>query len=202
MKRSVLLIGLLAAVAVCAGAQTTIDFHEMAIAKTPSPMPDLYPEGINLTWDHFYYVTPGMWPGAGPGFVPDPSALHNSVAFFGGPLCTLAIPCHGAIKLNQFPGSAPITYFTPVSAILSAGWQPSKVTVTAYSTSTFIGTTVWSLTNEPTTFYFPASWKHVTQLVFTPEAIHSNAVRPAIYPNAVYPKAGSLVMYNFVVIKP
>jgi hypothetical protein len=180
------------AMAANASAQTYIDFHQMPLAKAPSPMPDSYPAGINLNWDNFYYVTPGMWKDAGPGFRVDPSTLHNTVAFMGGPQCSLGATCSGSIKLNRVQGTNTAQTFTPISISMAAGWLPNNVIVTAYNTSKFVGSAVWELTTEPKTFSFPATWKNVTQLVFTPE------VSPT---NAVYPKAGSMVIYSFILIK-
>ena len=111
MKRIVLLISFIAMVGLCAGAQSYIDFHQMPTAATPTVMPDYYPEKSGLNWDNFYYVTPGLWRDAGPGFWVDPAKQHNTVAFLGGPLCTLAVPCDGSIKLAPRPGA--MTTFTP-----------------------------------------------------------------------------------------
>jgi hypothetical protein len=192
MKRILLLLSFVAALVLCASAQTYIDFHEMPIAKAPAPMPDLYPEGVNLYWDNFYYVTPGIWKGEGPGFWVDPSTKHNTVALVGGPLCNLAIVCAGSIKMNPAQVGPTAQTFTPVSITLTAGWLPNNVIVTAYSNSKFVGSTIWKLTTEPQTFTFPNTWTRVTQLVFTPEFIHTNAI---------YPKAGSMVIYNFILVK-
>lgn len=174
-----------------ASAQTYIDFHQLPMANAPSPVPDYYPVGVNLNWDNFYYVTPGLWKDAGPGFWVDPATHHNTVAFIGGPLCALSTPCSGSIKLNHLSATPTIKSLTPVSISLAAGWLPNKVIVTAYENSKFVGSTVWELTIEPKTFAFPATWKNVTQLVFTPEL---NAT------NAVSPKAGSMVVYSLILL--
>jgi len=181
------------AMAANASAQAYIDFHQLPMTKAPSPMPDSYPAGVNLYWDNFYYVTAGLWKDAGPGFWVDPATQHNTVAFIGGPLCALATPCSGSIKLNHLPATPHAKPFTPISISMAAGWLPNNVIVTAYDSSTFVGSTVWELTTEPKTFPFPATWKNVTQLVFTPEFSPTNAV---------YPKAGSMVIYSFILIKP
>ena len=189
MKRIVLIISFVVVVALCASAQTYIDFHQMPMARTPSPMPDSYPPEAGLYWDNFYYVTPGLWSGQGRGFWVDPATRHNSVAFIGGPLCNPVNPCYGSIKLQVGPNVR--ATFTPVSMSLTAGWAPNSVIVTAYNQSQFVGRLVWRLTTTPHTFSFPATW-NVTQLVFTPEFIPFTSV---------YPKPGSMVIYSFVLMK-
>jgi hypothetical protein len=197
MKRASLLICIVAALALCASAQTYVDFHQMPIANTPAPMPDNYPAVSGLAWDNFYYVTPGSWKEAGPGFWVDPASHHNTVAFMGGPYCNVlaASPaaCFGSIKLQR-PGADRPSFptFTPVSISVAAGWLPNNVVVTAYDNSKFLGSVVWNLTTKPQTFSFPATWR-VTQLVFTPESV------PA---NAIYPQAGSMVVYSLVLTEP
>ncbi len=185
MKRIVLLVGFLAAMTLCASGQTYINFHEMPIASSPTLMPDNYPSGMNMYWNNFYYVTPGIWTGEGPGFWVDPSTQHNTVVFMGGPLCALATPCTASIKLT--PPNTVYGSFSPMNITLSAGWLPSGVTVLAYNNSTFVGSLRWQLTTTPQTFTFPAAWR-VTQLVFTPDVIPANTVNPNV---------GSVVIYNF-----
>jgi hypothetical protein len=188
MKRIVLLISFIAAIGLCASAQTYIDFHQMPIARTPAPMPDNFPEGMYLAWDNFFYVTPGIWNGEGPGFWVDPTTQHNIVAFVGGPLCDLAATCHGSIKLMVGPN---VTAFTPVQIQVTAGWLPNRVIVTAYSNGRFVGRTTWNLTTDPQTFTFPNAWSDLTQLIFTPEFVHTNSI---------YPPAGSMLIYKLVLM--
>lgn len=188
MKRIVLIISFVALVALCGSAQVYIDFHQMPIARTPSPMPDDYPLEAGLYWDNFYYVTPGLWTGEGRGFWVDPATRHNTVAFIGGPLCPLSTPCHGSIKLQVAPNA--MATFRPISMTLTAGWAPNNVIVTAYNHSEFVGRVVWRLTTTPHTFSFPATWK-VTQLVFIPEVVPLRSI---------YPNSGSMVIYSFVLM--
>lgn len=189
MKRIVLLVTFLVVMALCASAQTYIDFHQLPPAGAPTLMPDYYPEGANLYWDNFYYVTPGLWTDAGPGFWVDPATHHNTVAFMGGPLCSLALPCTGSIKL--IPRAGALSTFTPVSISMTAGWTTNKVTVRAYNNSKFVGTVTWQLTNKPQAFVFPVTWKNVTQLVFAPDFNLSPVVKG---------NAGSMVIYSFVLM--
>lgn len=190
MKRIVLLIALVAALALCAGAQTDINFQQMPLVQTPTLMPDSYPEGMNLYWNSFYYVTPGLWSGAGPGFWIDPATQHNTVAFIGGPTCNSRVPCSGSIKLNPIVLAPLNRTFTPVSISLSAGWLPNRVTVMAYNNSRFVGSVVWNLGTIPQTFTFPTAW-NVTQLVFTPDFINMTPVNHG---------AASMVVYDFTLI--
>ena len=189
MRRIVLLTCIVAAFALCAGAQTLVDFHDMPFAYAPTPMPDNYPQSMGLYWDNFSYVTPGLWSGAGPGFWVDPSSKPTDVAFAGGVLCNLTIPCTGMIKLNPMMVAPMNKTFTPISIVLSAGWQDNKVTVTAYNNGKYVGTVVWQLMTKPTTYTFPAAWR-VTQLAFTPDYLGNNAVIPN----------GSVVIYNFMLM--
>ena len=187
MKRIVLLITFVAALALCAGAQTFIDFSGMPMAKVPEQMQDLYPPGINLYWDNFSYVTPKAWDLEGPGFVVGPNA--KDVVFTGGPLCNLAIPCSASIKLNGIMMIPGVQTFTPMSIMLTAGWTPNLVRVAAYNNGELVGRLTWKLTTEPRTFYFPAAWR-VTQLIFTPDFVGKTAVYPA----------GSMVIHNFTIM--
>ena len=190
MRRIVLLIAFVAAMALCASAQTYIDFQQMPMVETPTLMPDFYPEGMNLYWNNFYYVTPGLWTGAGPGFWVDPGMQHNTVAFIGGPTCGSKVPCVGSIKLTPIVLAPLNRTFTPVSISLSAGWLPNRVTVMAYNNSRFVGSVVWNLGTAPQTFTFPTAW-NVTQLVFTPDFINMNPVNQG---------SASMVVYNFTLI--
>jgi hypothetical protein len=188
MRRIVLLISFLAALTLSASGQTYVNFQNMPMALTPTLMPDNFPEGLNLNWDNFYYVTAGMWSGEGPGFQLEPSANPSIVAFMGGPQCALTNACFAMIKLN-----APNTVwgsFSPMSIKVSAGWMPGTVKVLAYDNSRFVGSLNWELTTTAKTFTFPAAWR-VTQLVFTPGVLPTNTIHPNI---------GSLVIHEFTLM--
>lgn len=186
MKRIVLLISFIAAIALCASAQTYIDFHDMPMASAPSPMPDNYPEGMYLNWDNFMYVTPGMWSGEGAGFKISPT-VHD-VTFIGGPLCPIATTCAGTIKLAVGPN---VSSFTPLTIRVAAGWLPNRVIVSAFSNGKFVGRTIWNLTTDVQTLAFPNAWSDLTQLIFVPEFVNTNAI---------YPPAGSLVIYKLTLM--
>lgn len=197
MKRIVLLVSFLAVVALCAQAQTYINFSEMPqLVKSPTPMPDYYPSGTNLVWDNFLYVTPGVpssntgWTGGGPGFLVDPVAGHNVVAFFGGPYCNVAASCSGVIKMVPGPVSTTGKGFQPISISATAGWQNNTVVITAYNNSKFLGSFEKQLTATPLLFKFPVAWTNVTKLVFTPKfnLTTTNTAR-------------SMVIYSFVLVQ-
>jgi hypothetical protein len=191
MKRIALLCGLVFILAMCASAQTYIDFSNMHLAATPSPMPDNYPGVPNLAWDNFLYVTPGAWKAAGPGFHVDPATQHNNVAFFGGAYCP-AVSCYGSIKMPVIlvgPATT-VPNFQPISMMLSAGWKANNLTVAAYLNSKYLGSVVWKLTTIPQIQKFPPQWTRVTQLIFTPAVA-----------NATPPEMGSVVVYNFILVK-
>ncbi len=198
MKRIVLLLSFVAMVALCANAQSIIDFHQMPIANSPSPMPDSYPVELGLYWDDFYYVTPGLWTGEGPGFWVDPATRHNTVAFIGGPTCSLSTPCHGSIKLQVVPNAT--ATFTPITMSLAAGWATNNVIVTAYNKSEIVGRVIWRLTTTPKVYSFPATWNRVTQLVFIPEVPSNIRMAPRTTPSHAQ-EAGSMVVYTFVLMK-
>ncbi len=188
MKRIVLLVGFLTVIALCAPAQTYINFSDMHPVAAPTPMPDNYPVKANLYWDNFLYVTPGLWSGAGPGFYVDPATQHNTVAFIGGPYCNLARTCSGSIKLQTMQMTPMLKTFQPGRISLAAGWFPNTVIVTGYNNSKFVGSVEWKLTTKPTFYSFPTAWT-VTQIVFTP------MFKPT---NTTYPPAGSMVIYSFL----
>lgn len=190
MKRIVSLLALIAALALCAGAQTyTIDFHEMPFATTPSLMPDFY---HGLDWVNFYYVSPGFWAAEGPGFMPDSGSTyklpHNTAIFVGGPNCPPAATCAASIKVASRMATSKVWTFRPASIEMCAGWKDNTVTVSAYYYSTFLGTWTVKLSTMRHEYSFPSIFPEVTQLVFTPGFIPSNTVKP--------PTAGSVVIYG------
>lgn len=192
MKRIVLLGSFLAVVALCVNAQTPmfLDFHEMPLMKAPVNVTGAYPAQSNLIWDNFLAVTPGIWRDAGPGFRVDPATYHNNVTFLGGPWQSFAV---GSIEMIPARAGIPRVFvFQPVSMTLSAGWTANRVVVTAYLQSNAISNVVWNLTTTPRIFKFPPEWRNVTKLVFTPD--------PSVK-NAIHPQAGSMVMYNFLLVE-
>lgn len=192
MKRIVLLVSFVVALALCAGAQQiTVDFHDMNLVKAPMPMPSAYPPGAHLNWENFYYVTPSLWPKAGPGFRNIDSTSVNTVAFTGGSaLCPTAATCAAKIKL--VPGMIPVAQtFTPQRFILSAGWANNIVTIVGYNGGKFVGSKIVKLTTTPLAYTFDTPWK-VTELVFIPGIVPGPSITP---------QAGSMVIYEFKFFK-
>ena len=193
MKRAAILIGFVTLLAFCASAQTVIDFSQMPMQKAPAPFPDKYPGVPALHFDNFLYVTPGGWADRGPGFHMMPTTQPNNVAFVGGKYCIPASICAASIKL-ELPGATSIkpNTFQPISIVLSAGWAPNNVVVTAYTNGKYVGTKTWSLTTNTAIYKFPPTWLNVTQLVFTPAPVVINTVPRA---------SGSMVVYSFLYVQ-
>lgn len=180
MKRIVLLVCIVTAMALCASGQMLITFSDMPSVNRPLAMPDDYPTDTYLYWDNFYYVSPNLWSGAGPGFFTGPDLR---VIFIGGPMCTLQPNvCHGSIKVAVTPNAT--ASFQPVSISMAAGWVPNSVVVTAYNHSKLVGSRVWRLTTLAQRFDFPAEWTNITQLTF--------------YPSPARGQMGSMVAYAFL----
>ena len=190
MKRIGLLIFVLA-VAVCAGAQTTmmLTFSDMPSTGIPTPIPDNYPTSTYLNWDGFYYVSPMLWTGAGPGFFTGPDAR---VAFLGGYMCKQdpAI-CSATLKLAVGPNST--AAFHPVNMVVSAGWSANNVVVLAYNHGQFVGSMPLKLSTTAHIYTLPLNWGMVTQLTFIPSPI------PAKATNRLGGQAGSMVLYTLTV---
>ncbi len=190
MKRIVLLVGFITVLALCAQAQTYINFGGMNYVNVPTAMPDNYPSGTSLYWDNFLYVTPGLWSGDGPGFWVDPATPHNTVSFVGGPYCNVAANCGGSIALRGEYTTTKTRGFQPISMTLSAGWEQNTVIVTVYNNSKVLGSMEWNLTTKPTLFKFPAAWTNVTQITFTPK-FNLSTTKPA----------GSMVVYSLLLVE-
>jgi len=187
MKRIGLLIFVLAA-ALCAGAQTTmmVTFSDMPSTGIPTPLPDNYPSGTYMAWDGFYYVSPMMWTGAGPGFFTGPDAR---VAFLGGYMCKqFPAICSATLKLGVGPTATQA--FHPVNMVVSAGWSANNVVVLAYNNGQFVGSLPLKLSTTAHIYSFPANWGMVTQLTFIPSPI------PAPVAKGDRGMAGSMVLYT------
>ena len=151
---SVCLTLCLVALVAGASAQTTLNFSNLPLVSTPSPMPNGYGR---LDWGNFFYVNPFGWSGAGPGYRLGPRT--GDVVFVGGRFCRLdGHACYGTLADAQG--------FILVSADVSAGFGPAAVTVTAYNNGTYLGTANYFLTTQMRTVNFPSSWGVATQVVF------------------------------------
>ena len=78
--------------AVGAGAQEQINFSDLPLVTTATPVPSGY-GGLN--WSNFWYVDPGLWAAAGPGY--QNLLTHRDDAFIGGRFC-------GEVKLGCYGG--------------------------------------------------------------------------------------------------
>ena len=183
MKRIVLLVSLVAALSLCVTAQTLINFNGMPKANIPNLMP-FY---AGMSWENFYYVTPGLWNGEGPGFVVGPNV--NDVVFTGGPMCHATAACGAKFTMSPIMSIMRVPTFTPVSILLSAGWHDNYVTVRGYNNGKFVGELRLKATTTPKVFPFPSTWR-VTELVFTPQFFGNAAAIPwgsaVIYSVAVF----------------
>jgi len=181
MRKIGLLVCIVAVLALCASGQTLITFSNMPSTNHPLRMPDNYPGASFMNWDNFYFVSPQLWSGSGPGFEMGPDVR---VAFVGGPLCSLQpSACFGSIKVVLAPNAT--ASFQPLQISLAAGWVPNSVVVHAYNQSGLVGSVVWKLTTSAQVFTFPPEWTNVTQVMF--------------YPSPAYRQAGSMVAYTFLV---
>jgi hypothetical protein len=169
MKKTLVLLACLLALALNASAQENLSFADLPLVSSPAPMPNGYGQ---LNWSNIFYVNPGQWSGAGPGYKDGP--VGKDVAFVGGKVCRLLQEyCYGTISSNGGP-----TSFQAVSATVAGGFGPTNITVTAYNNGTYVGSEFYSLTTQLQTLNFPSSWGSITQLVFQ------------------IPDGGDLVFYN------
>jgi hypothetical protein len=137
-----------------AKAQENLNFANLPLVNTPSPMPDGYGQ---LNWgNNLYYVNPYGWSGAGPGYKLGPQG--EDVVFIGAKNCRLMVyACYGTLTDGQG--------FQLVSAKIAAGFGPTMVTFTAYNNSNVVGSANYVLTTQIENLNFPQSWGVVTQVV-------------------------------------
>ena len=162
MKKTLVLLSCILVLALGATAQDQLNFSDLPLVSTPTPMPNGY-GGLN--WSNIFYVDPSEWSGAGPGYRDGPIGgilRPQDVAFVGGKVCRLLREyCFGTVSS---PGG-PIS-FEAVSAVLAGGFGPTHVTVTAYNNGKYVGSTFLVLGTQARTVTFPDSWGSITQLVF------------------------------------
>jgi hypothetical protein len=168
MKRTLVLLTCLLALALSASAQNQINFANLPLVKVPAPMPSNY-AGFN--WTNIFYVDPAEWSGAGPGYKLG-SILNRDVAFVGGASCTCCPPrlvtsCNGTISLNTSGGELNNQLsFQAVNATVAAGFGPTSITVLAYNNGKYVGTAFYRLDGNLQTINFPSSWGNITELNF------------------------------------
>jgi len=152
MKKTLVVLACLLALATGATAQQQLDFSNLPLVSSPSLMPAGYG---GLGWSNFFYVNPYTWPGAGPGYRLGVSG--EDVAFIGGLLCPLnSISCDGILTRSSG--------FALVSATVAGGYGPASVTATAYYNGTYIGTASFLVGTSIQTLKFPGSWGIVTEV--------------------------------------
>jgi hypothetical protein len=157
MKKTLVLLACVVALAFCAAAQEDLNFANLPLASSPTPMPNGYGQ---LNWTNISYVDPGQWSGAGSGYKDGPG--NQDVAFVGGKVCRLLQEyCFGTISSNGGP-----TSFQAVSAVVAGGFGPTNITVTAYNNGKYVGSSFYILGTQMQTLKFPPSWGSITQLVF------------------------------------
>ncbi len=153
MKKTIVLLACLVALATGATAQQQINFSDLPLIASPAPVALGY-GGLN--WSNFWYVNPSEYAGAGPGYL-NPFT-HRDVAFIGGQYCgPVRQACYGVIT------SAAGT-FSPAGAVMSAGYQPNQATVLAYRQGTFVGSAGYRLSTTPQVVGFPSSWGAITEM--------------------------------------
>jgi len=153
MKKTIVLLACLLALATGAIAQEQLNFDNLPLLSSPSPMPNGYG---NLNWGNFFYVNPYAWSGAGPGYMLGPQG--EDVAFIGGEYCRLGggNSCFGT--LSDAGG------FQLVSAQVAGGFGPAAITATAYNNGTYVGSANFFVGTQMETLNFPSSWGVVTEV--------------------------------------
>ncbi len=157
MKKTLVLLACLLALAVGASAQENLNFADLPLLSSPALMPNGYGQ---LNWTNIFYVDPYEWSGAGPGYKLGP--VGKDITFIGGKVCRLyQEACFGTI--NSMGGR---TAFQAVSATVAGGFGPTNITVTAYNNGQYVGSSFYVLNTQMQVLDFPSSWGSITQLVF------------------------------------
>jgi len=171
MKKALVLLTCVLALALGAAAQNQINFAELPLVKVPAPMPSGY---YGFNWSNFYYVDPGLWSGAGPGY--KNGLANQDVAFVDGAACDHLPPglhhsCSGSISVTSSGGMrGGVVAFQAVSASVAAGFSQTSFTVLAYRNGNYVGTSFYTVGTGMQTIYFPASWGIITELTFQTQA--------------------------------
>lgn len=157
MKKTLVLLACIVALALGASAQENLNFANLPLVSTPAPMPSGYGQ---LNWSNILYVDPSEWSGAGPGYKDGP--VGEDVAFVGGKVCRLLQEyCFGTIS-----SLGASTSFQAVSATVAGGFGPTQITVTAYNNGNYVGSSAYLLGTQMQILNFPSKWGSITQLVF------------------------------------
>ncbi len=152
MKKTLVLLACLMALAISATAQNQLDFSSLPLLNSPSPVPAGYGQ---LNWDNFFYVDPYTWSGAGAGY--KLGAQGEDVAFIGSRNCRLnGNACYGT--LSDARG------FQLISAEVAGGYGPAAITAMAYNNGAYVGSANFFVGTSMETLTFPASWGVVTEI--------------------------------------
>jgi hypothetical protein len=148
------LILCLLALAVGASAQQQLNFSQLPLVNTPTPMPNGYGQ---LSWGNFFYVDPFEWSGAGNGY--KLGEQGEDVAFVGGAYCQL-----GPGQTECFGTLSDSAGFELVSARVAGGFSSASVTAIAYNNGVYVGTANFFVGTQMETLNFPSSWGLVTDV--------------------------------------
>lgn len=153
MKKTLVLLACLMALAIGAAAQDQLNFSNLPLVSSPSLMPNGYG---NLDWGNFFYVDPFTWSGAGSGYKLGPQG--EDVAFIGGLYCRLAggNSCTGTLSSA---GGLEL-----VSVDVAGGFGPAAVTAIAYNHGNYMGTANFFVGTSRQTLTFPSSWGVVSEI--------------------------------------
>jgi hypothetical protein len=155
MKQTLVVLAFALALALAATAQEDLNFAELPLVSSPTPMPNGYGQ---FNWNNIFYVDPYHWSGAGSGYRDGP--IGRDVAFIGGRICrAVQEACYGTITSDN-----PHLVFEPVSATMAGGFGPTYVTATAYNSGNYVGSMSFPLGTGMRTLHFPVSWGFITQL--------------------------------------
>jgi len=173
MKKTLVLLACLMALAISAAAQNQINFAGLPLVSSPMPVPGGYD---GFTWTNILYVDPAEWQSAGSGYrlAGNP---NQDVAFVGGATCLIPSRgehCFGSISVSstilQGGVNDPLT-FQLLSATVAGGFGPTSITVVAYNNGNFVGSANYNLTGNLQTINFPSSWGGVTEVTFETAAM-------------------------------
>jgi hypothetical protein len=161
MKKTVVLLAFILALALGATAQEDLNFADLPLVSSPTPLPNGYGQ---FNWNNIFYVDPYHWSSSGSGYRDGPGG--QDVAFIGGKICrVLQEACYGTITASSVH-----IVFSPVSATFAGGFGPTYVTATAYNNGTYVGSMSFPLNTGMRTLNFPSSWGFITQLTLQTDA--------------------------------
>ncbi len=150
MKKTLVLLAFLLALAIGATAQEQLSFTSLPLVNSPSLMPNGYG---TLNWGNFFYVNPWGWSGSGAGYKLGEEG--QDVAFIGGEYCRLSgNSCYGTLTGE----------FELVSADVAGGYGPAAITATAYNNGAYVGTANFFVGTQRETLTFPSSWGVITEV--------------------------------------